>query len=780
MNITIFEEQKNDEIIFNNINTEDIFQAFQLFVNYNILNIPLNINGRIKANRKVSELENIEHKKLDYIILNADCCSKENLNSIINYFKMHNLKVIIGGNTKFDNKQNFGFKGIIKTQEYPIRHINSLYKLLENDLKNYCSLNKQFYRTGNFTFKIGLSNIIYRNDYGKPLDFGDITLSDIRIKVDIDKTLKFEKNTKILDFCKEAFKLYGFVLESKGAGNNPDIYKKEFINDDGEIDYEYGYYYYESSPYIMFHEKYYKSCDIFNSVKKQEMKIIDLEGKLHYNGYILEEPIFKAKINGAIEKNLKKFISGDGNNLITIKGPMGSGKSKLIRQIIDVLIEEGLRILIITNRVSLAEEFEDLYKIMSYKYQRDIIKLKSDINKLKSQLKVNSVHNVFINNKINEIKSQIEKISKIKNEVTKELGIRAKSLICQFESLKNYNKDDFDIILIDECISTLLYTRSYNDQQAINDYKENLKILYNCLLEKKVILADAFLNKYFIDIFKKKSNFIFNIKDEIKDTSQLVSCETIQTFYYLISKAVLNKMKFSVSCISDSELKFICNFIKKINPHIRIMVFTSKTSLEERKQIFEAIRQDTAPYDVFVYSPSLTVGVSILNKDVTRHFHYDCSRAIDPISSIQMLRRNRYATHFYYFVRNLEIPLCNDENTLILRACNPGGMKYGVNTNVHKSENIELSNLVDVQNNYQNRILCPRVYTYAGVNKNAPTLNALSKEGLLQIKIDKFLNTICRNQKVSFECFLELNFSNKPQRIKYDFDLEIFKKILKN
>ena len=56
MNITIFEEQKNDEIIFNNINTEDIFQAFQLFVNYNILNIPLNINGRIKANGKLDDI----------------------------------------------------------------------------------------------------------------------------------------------------------------------------------------------------------------------------------------------------------------------------------------------------------------------------------------------------------------------------------------------------------------------------------------------------------------------------------------------------------------------------------------------------------------------------------------------------------------------------------------------------------------------------------------------------------------------------------------------------
>jgi hypothetical protein len=51
-----------------------------------------------------------------------------------------------------------------------------------------------------------------------------------------------------------------------------------------------------------------------------------------------------------------------------------------------------------------------------------------------------------------------------------------------------------------------------------------------------------------------------------------------------------------------------------------------------------------------MFSPTITVGVSILN-NVKHHFHYDSGKSIDPISSIQMLKRSRTVENVHIFIK---------------------------------------------------------------------------------------------------------------------------------
>ena len=46
-------------------------------------------------------------------------------------------------------------------------------------------------------------------------------------------------------------------------------------------------------------------------------------------------------------------------------------------------------------------------------------------------------------------------------------------------------------------------------------------------------------------------------------------------------------------------------------------------------------------YDVILFSPTITVGISIMN-NVTHSFHYDEGKSVDTISSIQMKLRIIY------------------------------------------------------------------------------------------------------------------------------------------
>ena len=62
------------------------------------------------------------------------------------------------------------------------------------------------------------------------------------------------------------------------------------------------------------------------------------------------------------------------------------------------------------------------------------------------------------------------------------------------------------------------------------------------------------------------------------------------------------------------------------------------------------LKKDHDKFDVLLYSPTLTVGVSNLN-NVKDHFHYDSSMSSDVISSLQMIKRSRKAQRIHLLIK---------------------------------------------------------------------------------------------------------------------------------
>lgn len=116
-----------------------------------------------------------------------------------------------------------------------------------------------------------------------------------------------------------------------------------------------------------------------------------------------------------------------------------------------------------------------------------------------------------------------------------------------------------------------------------------------------------------------------------------------------------------------SEFKTVESLLIKSN--LKVISINSNTNRFIRDNIFtEYFKKKYVNYDCILFSPSITVGVSIMN-NISHHFHFDNSASIDAITSIQMVKRSRLASNIHIFVEgstNMITPLEVEKILLIL------------------------------------------------------------------------------------------------------------------
>ena len=144
------------------------------------------------------------------------------------------------------------------------------------------------------------------------------------------------------------------------------------------------------------------------------------------------------KVTSEIHKKIDQFLNSS-NGLFAIRSPMGTGKSNIIKHIIEECHNLDMKVLVVTNRISVAKDFAKKYNIKLY------------------------------------------------NQDKYEIG---DSLICQYDSLWKYNIRFFDIVIMDEFISLLLHSRNNLNNSIID-----LPKFFGCF-QKKLVIADAFLTGY--------------------------------------------------------------------------------------------------------------------------------------------------------------------------------------------------------------------------------------------------------------------------------------------
>ena len=302
--------------IFKNVIVDSNLQAFQFLVNHFILNIPLNIKNPIKTYRKKKELEPFSVQTFEYILLDFDITSKNNLNSIIEYFK--DFKCIIGESRSFNSVDNFNIKGILFIESCNLKEAKQIQAKIQFDLKNSGYYNEDVLRYSYFTAAINKSKVLYNNETGKKYPKSNVKISELTESPDIQFKL-ISKNT--IDMCQETFKNLGYVAY-------------EF--DDNFIKYEFNgdsnYIWYYDNPYIMNHKNRLNSLNIWNFIKKQFFQNYDISGIFSdYEGLEVDTMDF----SGNEHKELIEKFLFKKSGVLTLKSFMVSGKTLLIKKIIE-------------------------------------------------------------------------------------------------------------------------------------------------------------------------------------------------------------------------------------------------------------------------------------------------------------------------------------------------------------------------------------------------------------------------------------------------------------
>lgn len=399
---------------------------------------------------------------------------------------------------------------------------------------------------------------------------------------------------KIIELCMDYIENEGFAF-IKNSGSFAALEK----NGDST------YYWSSDYPYKVYHPVKDKSEDFFkNIVSTKEFKrawgsscdeslieIFEEEDKSQYQVNINESVL------GKFQDEIGDFL--DNYQALKISSPMATGKSNIISEILIQATKKNLRVLFITPRVSLSYDIYDKY--------------------------INTLPN------FHHYKNKTYSLDD--------------NLVVQFDSLLNYDMDYFDIVILDESTSLMLYmSDTYEGKE--DRFRKNLKNLY-LLKDKKFVLADAFILKFPIEF-----ESCLGILNEYRENIKIIEYTDKHNF---IGKMIREAKKQPIS-ISSNEKRFLVNMEQKLRKRgLKCLMLNSDSN--NRDEIYKEFEKFEANYDVILYSPTLTVGVSIFN-NIKNHFHFDLSGTIDVISSIQMIRRVRNAKtiHFYIQGRRSYLP----------------------------------------------------------------------------------------------------------------------------
>lgn len=556
----------------------------------NVLNLP--ITEKIRSKRKSQFLEKYYPEKFDYVILdinNVD--SKIKFKEILNFFRSY--ECILGESRSYNGVDNFSLKGILKINPSTLRELKQTVQSLKEELSDFCDVDDSVSRRATQQAAILKTNIVLES-FGNLYE-GTTVFPKIPENFEIPKRIDMSGADSIEKMCLRFFSEMGFKLHAEiENGYN-------FSHACEEEDSKNGYFWFKNSPYVMHHENPRKTVNIFSEIAKiPEAKKL-LKSEIQYdkifsydfsNTTVMNVCEKALTVSQVIKKNIESFLhSSDG--LFAIKSPMGTGKSTIISEIITRAHNEDQSVLIITNRISVAEDFSKKYNLKIY---------------------------------------------------NKDKYADGDSMIVQFDSLWRYSIKGFDLVIMDEFISLLMHSR-----QNLGNSVTNIGKFFACF-SKKLVIADAFLTGYENQILKTKTKAKFLLDNSYRDSTKLFSYEDFNQFMQnLIMTA--KEQPVTVSCTSTKIIGALRNLLSKLG--VKTMALTADTPQATKEAIYKSFALSENPYfDCLIYSPTLTVGVSNLN-NVKAHFHYDCASACDVISSIQMIKRTRNAEEIHFYIKNL-------------------------------------------------------------------------------------------------------------------------------
>jgi hypothetical protein len=658
-------------------------------VSHFILNVPLEKLPRAsRLFRRKVDLEKYYAGTIKYFILDIDGVKSEfDKQKILEYFK--DYRVILGESRSYNGIDNFNMKGVLFTEEICFRDAKLALSVLNHDLKDLCIVDESVTRKASLNAPMLKNKVFLNNEDGILFKYvrkemqehiNDIKkeyIGEARTTLNIDDLTDIEADT-MEKLCLKVFQAMGFTA----IKNNPN----------GSITFKHpsenktpgGYFWFTTAPYTMHHANSTKTINIFDDVRrlpaakelmKKEINYDDEFLNFNTDANVLQVNEKYLTVTHEMNSLIESYLNGK-NGLLSIRSAMGTGKSTIIKHIVDECHELDMKVLIVTNRISVANDFGKKYNMKVY------------------------------------------------NQDKYEHG---DSLVCQYDSLWKYNIKFFDIVIMDEFISLMIHSRSNLNVNSINIAK-----FFGCF-NKKLVIADAFLTGYENFLLSNKKTNVHIIDNLYRDDTDLYDYVDMN---YFVQSIIVHAEKSKIT-ISSTSLSFIHSIQLLLeNKGLRVLTLTAETPESTKKLVYELFEEDDHDkWDVLVYSPTLTVGVSNLN-DVRYHFHYDSSISADVISSIQMIKRTR---------KTKEIHMCIKEKVNYLKTSyNDIRDEYICNI----GRNINHNYLFDIDDYGEAK---------------------LSEIGKKAVKIDTFKNILEFNHKSAIMWMLKWHFMHEPRIVNQKF-----------
>ncbi|MCD6435196.1 MAG: hypothetical protein J7L15_02225, partial [Clostridiales bacterium] len=577
MKVTVFQSTKtagkypyspthDNKFMFETFNVDDISDVlFYLSSNF-FLNIPLVKSTKHPHYRRRENLESYFVPTLEWVTIDLDEIQKMSDREIcINWFREQKFEVILA-----ESRNPLNIKGIIKVDNLTPKEAKLSLKEMQEFLPAKVDLSVCHYAS--YQAPILKNKILYTGS-GKPLK-----APKAHVPINPTNIIPIKIPTNIQDICRENFESKGFIFYPDGKCSH--FTEKKTPK---------GFSWNNANPFKMMHWNPDRVVDIWAEVvKTKEYKEFN---KDKAKNDILElmprdpETAINKRFLGGECETVTKFL--DGYKILKIQSPMGTAKSTVIDEVITQSTKRELRVLLITNRISLADDIVMKYKNIKH-YQHTELEAK-------------------------DAKYQI-----------------GDNLVCQVNSLWKYSLKYFDVIIIDETTSLLFQLLSL---------EKNTKNIITKLFAtryKKIVLADAFLFDPLVKLF---GDSVISINNNYRDTAKLTLYSQVDRWAQeIISKA--QQGTITVSAGSTKLLKSLELIFE--SQGISFFTVSSDTTRNEKELVYKEFQKNKPRWRVIMYSPTITVGISIL-ADSVHHFHLDRGNSMDVVSSIQMIKRNRNA-----------------------------------------------------------------------------------------------------------------------------------------
>ena len=221
-----------------------------------------------------------------------------------------------------------------------------------------------------------------------------------------------------------------------------------------------------------------------------------------------------------------------------------------------------------------------------------------------------------------------------------------KRIILQIESLFKLNvKNSYpDLIIIDESESIIdQLTSNLHTHKSVSFGKFKWLIKYS----RQLIFMDANL-----------SNRTYNLIDNLRGLT--LNCKFIwnkykinkeKTFNLTNNKSIwLDKLnisirdghKIAIAVNSKDVGKTLEQYILEINNKLKVKIISSENKDKDKNELFNNINKTLLQYDVFIYTPTLTAGVSFDKLHFDKIFGYFTNMSCNVEICRQMLHRIRH------------------------------------------------------------------------------------------------------------------------------------------